>query len=305
LRGRFGLSPEVLDVDRLIQIQPIKYTNDADFKYVSFRTCAADLSNPRLASPLSSRVIMPSVKQPDELSTELDLYKTDSETTIQNIVVRSVIQGVPFIGSSIMEIFNGLAQRRAQERLNDVFDEMKNRLDSVGHEKLDREFFKSEEFQTLLFLLIERLHTTHDTEKLKMFGNALANSGNTDFKNDPREDYIRILRDLGLKDMLVLDDFRLKGWTPHIHRIDYSADVLVSLARLHGMGLVIGNLKHKTLDRVGSSRSESAQIISDMITQPPKMQYSLSTFGDRFLRFVLPQSSPPGQSSAEDVIGPE
>jgi hypothetical protein len=205
------------------------------------------------------------VKLPDELRAELDFYKKDSETTIQNIVLRSAVQGVPFIGSSIMEIFNGLAQRRAQERLNDMFDEVKKRLDSVGDEKIDREFFKSEEFQTLLFLLLERLHTTHDSEKLKMFGNALANSGNVDFKDDAREDYIRVLRDLSLKDLLILNDFRLKGWTPHIHQIDYSANVLVSLARLHGMGLVIGNLKEKALNRIGNSRTENAQVISDMI----------------------------------------
>lgn len=234
---------------------------------------------------------MACVELPDELSAELDLYKKDSETTIQNIVLRSAVQGVPFIGSSIMEIFNGLAQRRAQERLNDMFDEVKKRLDSVGDEKIDREFFRSEEFQTLLFLLLERLHTTHDSEKLKMFGNALANSGNVDFKDDAREDYIRVLRDLSLKDLLILNDFRLKGWTPHIHQIDYSADVLVSLARLHGMGLVIGNLKQKALNRIGNSRTENAQVVSDMITQPPKMQYSLSTFGERFLRFVLPDNS--------------
>jgi hypothetical protein len=225
------------------------------------------------------------------MSAKLDLFKKDSETTIQNIVLRSVVQGVPFIGSSIMEVFNGLAQRRAQERLNDMFDEVKKRLDSVGDEKIDREFFKSEEFQTLLFLLLERLHTTHDSEKLRMFGNALANSGNVDFKDDDREDYIRVLRDLSLKDLLILNDFRLKGWTPHIHQIDYSADVLVSLARLHGMGLVNGNLKEKALDRIGNSRTENVQVISDMITQPPKMQYSVSTFGERFLRFVLPDSS--------------
>lgn len=205
------------------------------------------------------------MKLPDELRAELDFYKKDSETTIQNIVLRSAVQGVPFIGSSIMEIFNGLAQRRAQERLNDMFDEVKKRLDSVGDEKIDREFFKSEEFQTLLFLLLERLHTTHDSEKLKMFGNALANSGNVDFKDDAREDYIRVLRDLSLKDLLILNDFRLKGWTPHIHQIDYSANVLVSLARLHGMGLVIGNLKEKALNRIGNSRTENAQVISDMI----------------------------------------
>jgi hypothetical protein len=39
------------------------------------------------------------------------------------------------------------------------------RFDSIGDKKIDREFFKSEEFQIMLFLLLERLHTTHDRER--------------------------------------------------------------------------------------------------------------------------------------------
>jgi hypothetical protein len=233
------------------------------------------------------------VSLPDELNTELEQYKQDSETSIQHITMRSIIAGVPYVGSSILEIFNGLAQRRQQERLNDVFDALKNRLHELGEEKIDREFFKSEEFQTLLFLLLERLHTTHDAEKLRMFGSALANAGGLDFNDDAKEDYIRILRDLSFKDLSILNDFRLRGWTPYIQQIEYSSDVLVSLSRLQGMGLVIGNLKQKAVNRVGNSRTENAQIISDMITQPPKMQYSLSTFGERFLRFVQPDGSSP------------
>lgn len=64
---------------------------------------------------------------------------------------------------------------------------MKNRLNLLGEEKVDNDYFRSEEFQSLLFLLIEKLHTTHDAEKLRMFGNALGNAANVDFKSDDKE----------------------------------------------------------------------------------------------------------------------
>jgi hypothetical protein len=134
------------------------------------------------------------VSLPDELSTEIDQYKEDSGAAVQEIALRSMLAGVPWLGSSILEMLNGLAQRRQQERLNDVFDALKNRLQELGKEKIDRGFFKSEEFQTLLFLVIERLHTTHDRTKLAMCGIALANSANTDFKEDHRELFVRALR---------------------------------------------------------------------------------------------------------------
>ena len=53
----------------------------------------------------------------------------------------------------------------------------------------------------MLFLLLERLHATHDAAKLKMFGSALGNSANPDFRTDDKESYIRVLRDLSLADL--------------------------------------------------------------------------------------------------------
>jgi hypothetical protein len=50
-------------------------------------------------------------------------------------------------------------------------------------------------------LTLEHLHTTHDKEKLKMFGGAPANCGDVDFKSDDKEAYIHILRDFSAKDL--------------------------------------------------------------------------------------------------------
>jgi hypothetical protein len=154
----------------------------------------------------------------------------------------------------------------------------------------DKKYYDSEEFQSLIGLVIEKLDTTHDEEKLRMFGDALANSGSTEFQADDKEEYVRTLRDLSSRDLRVLNDDRLKGWLPHIPHvtIEYDADVLSSLSRLAGMGLVIENLKVKTpsAGTTGSARMDAERILKELLTMPPKRTYSLSPFGTRFLEFI-------------------
>jgi hypothetical protein len=224
------------------------------------------------------------MKSPDELAVEIKSYKDDAEISIQKIAMRSTVAAIPFAGGAMLEIFDGLAQRRMQDRLNAVFDEMKNRLDQLGEEKIDQEFFRSEEFQTLLFLLLERLHTTQEKERLRVFGDALANSSSSDFRSDDKEQYVRVLRELSLSDLNVLRNKLLKGWTPHIaDAVNYPADVMVSLARLQGMGLVLDRLSAESAT-VGAL--DLQMLMQNLVTQPPKKIFYLSVFGERFLKFI-------------------
>ncbi len=219
------------------------------------------------------------MKRPDELIVELDQYRKDSDTPIQEITLRSAIAGVPLVGSSILELFNGLAQRRQQERLNQVFDAVKNRLHELGEEKIDRQFFNSEEFQTLLFLIIERLHTTGDAEKLRMFGSALANSGSPSFESDDKELLIRAFRDLAVNDIAVLNDYRVKGWTPYTHDIRYDTHVLSSLSRLEALALVAQQIRINVADIDSDAQRSLGQI-------KPTRTFSITTFGERLLEFI-------------------
>jgi hypothetical protein len=229
---------------------------------------------------------LPGMSLPVELSIELTNYKNDSETAIQEIATRSVVSAIPYAGSAMIELFNGLAQRRTQERLNGVFDQIKSRLDNLGEEKVDQGFFHSEEFQTLLFLLLEKLHTTHEKERLRMFGNALANSGRRDFQADDKEQYIRVLRELSLTDLNILNDGRLYGWAPQIQPIDSEPEVMVSLSRLHGMGLVLDKLHAKGTQPVGSGPMAGRIALENLLTQPPKKVFYRSEFGEKFLSFI-------------------
>ena len=171
---------------------------------------------------------------------------------------------------------------------------MKDSLDRIEEEKIDRGFYDSEEFQSLLLLLIEKLQTTHDRDKLKSFANALANCGNVDFHSDDKEQYVRVLRDLSVSDLKILNDGRLKGWLSETHVIVYAPEVISSLSRLQGMGLVTEKFTTKEVaeGRTGSERLDARNALSALLTQPPRKNFHLSEFGERFLRFISNEANP-------------
>jgi hypothetical protein len=185
------------------------------------------------------------------------------------------------------------ASGRFERRFLRVAEELNAQQKRIEQKIPDKSYYESEEFQTLIGLVIERLHTTHDANKLRMFGDALANCGSGEFQSDDKEEYIRTLRDLSAKDLRILSDPKLTGWTPHIANIEYDAEVLSSLSRLAGLGLVTEHLKVKSpsAGTTGSERLDAANVMRELLTTPPKRTYSLSPQGTRFLNFIASGST--------------
>jgi hypothetical protein len=180
-----------------------------------------------------------------------------------------LLGGVAEILSSLLKTSPARFQRRFVTVLEEFSAQMKRIEDKIP----DRRYYLSEEFQSWLRLVIEKLHATRDEAKLRAFGDALANSGSGEFPDEEeKEEFIHILRDMSIRDLRILKDKRLTGWTPHINPIEYDVEVLRSLSRLTGMGLVLENLQ-------GGPMFMGA-------TPPPKRAYAVSPFGDRFLKFI-------------------
>jgi hypothetical protein len=203
--------------------------------------------------------------------------------------------------SQIMVSLITSSSGRSEKRFLRVAEALNEQYKQIEEKIPDATYYESEEFQTLMGLVIERLHTTCDDEKLKMFGNALANSGSSEFQTDHREDFIRILRDLGTADLDELKTFappspsRFGGELDANQRFqmchsrqDLAGESLSRTTRLIGLGLVNENLSMKEF--TGSveyhSASEARRAISDYLKQPPKRSYRLSPFGWRFLQFI-------------------
>jgi hypothetical protein len=207
-------------------------------------------------------------------------------------------------------------------RVNEMFEHFTNRIREVGEDKVDREWFRSEEFQTLLFEAFHQLHVTHDREKIEMLGVGLANSGAPGFKEDERKElFIRFVRDLTrqhLKVLLELAPAQLPmpasprqpgaqpldedtahsltwNWRPTLSPRD---DDLLALQMLHAYGLVEEKLKSSikqprlsTTSSVSQAREALSQFIKNVENAKVERSFRLSPLGDEFLKFTgLPRN---------------
>src|ERR1019366_7278034 len=119
--------------------------------------------------------------------------------------VAGVLSLIPGVGAAVTELMTELAVQRTNNRVKEMFDYFTNRIRDIGEEKVSREWFRSEEFQTLLYEAVQQLHVTHDREKIEMLGVALANSGAAGFKDEERKDmFIRFVRELTLQHIKIL-----------------------------------------------------------------------------------------------------
>jgi hypothetical protein len=271
----------------------------------------------------------------------LDIAK-DAGRTLQTTFATAAAAGavafaeathnIPFgVGAALLTLVGELAGRRINSRLNDVVEHFTNRLRELGEEKIDREWFTSEEFQTLLFDALRQLQVTHDSAKLKMLGVGLANSGADGFKEEERKDlFIRFVRELtsqhvGVLLKLLPETFPLsktvvrserptstEEWE---HRLAWSRrptltpsndDDLFAVQMLHAYGLVEEEIKSSikephfsNISSAGQAREALKQFIKNVENAEVERSFRLSALGHDFVNFtgLREPTTPPAESS--------
>jgi hypothetical protein len=229
-----------------------------------------------------------------EKSTLAAEIRDESERTVQQMLVKSGMAGaislIPLgVGSAITEMLTQLALRRTNERMGEMFDQMAKQIRELGQERIDREWFHSEEFQTLLFEALHQLYVTQDKQKIEMLGKALANSGAKDFKEEcEKELFVQLVRDLTPQHIALLR--QLSRRFPEV--LGQGTDLL-TLQTLAANGLVEERLKTVAAREpslsTNPSQSEIDRAIKDFIKQlqkPPLRYFRLSDVGMKFLKFV-------------------
>jgi hypothetical protein len=149
----------------------------------------------------------------DKLERTLDRLATSAESDVGGEVIKIAIKMIPLgVGTAIDKLMSGIGQRRLVARIVEVFNEIKSQLDDANDAHVRKEYFSSEEFQTLLALTLQEIQTTHDGKKLEMLASALCNSGRIDFQSEGRKElFVRVLRSLSPEHIKVLH-----GLTPTI-----------------------------------------------------------------------------------------
>jgi hypothetical protein len=241
----------------------------------------------------------------DKLQKVLDNLSEESHFDASKEVLNVVIASIPHAGSAIASLSAGRAKRRILERATEVFRAMKERLEQLGESKIDKSFFESEEFQTLLALALEQIQTAHDKAKLKMLACGLANGGVQEFSCDNRKElFIRILRDLSPNHVRVL-----AGLLPPARSLNAGPDLwpvshephgedLAILQNLASHGLVEDFLKsgRTTISglRYGSqwTESEAVRAVNEALKAAPSRSFRISKFGLDFLKYLGVSGAP-------------
>ena len=241
----------------------------------------------------------------DKLEKVLDTLATESRLSVGEEIISATIAAIPYAGSPITSLMAGHAKRRVIQRAVEMFGAMKERLETIDESKVDKGFFESDEFQTLLALALQQLQTTRDEAKLQMLACGLANAGVLEFSADARKElFIRILRDLSPNHVKILRAllpstkklvFGPQSW-PAIH--EPKGEQLAILQGLAANGLVEEFLKSemKVSGPRFSSRwtqSDAERALKKAFNAAPSRHFRMSKFGADFLNYL-------GQAPASD-----
>lgn len=212
-------------------------------------------------------------------------------------VAATVLAKFPFFSQIVTTLIVGSATR-FEERFLKLAEALEQQQRRIEDKIPDAAYYASPEFHSLLILILERLHSTHQDEKLRTFGEALANSGSEDFVTDDKEQYIRTLRDMSLEDIHTLRKVEEFNKLPsHLRGLGILKQENPSLARLASLGLVHESTKLRdfnlSIPSVPTSRQSPesyargiADAFKKYFEKAPLQTCKLSGFGQRFLRFI-------------------
>lgn len=211
------------------------------------------------------------------------------------------LSALPFVSQILTSLLTA-SPRRFEQRFVSVMEALAKQQKRIEEKIPNLSYYQSEEFHALSTLILEKLHSTHQQEKLKAFGEALANSGTGEFVADDKEPYIRTLRDLSLEDLQTLRSMGEISRRPSPFgsgRVQKGDNA--SFARLASLGLLQESTVLKEFDlrvpvvpRSSQTPENYAQGMVNAFKQYFKnatnTTYRLSSFGHRFLSFIASKS---------------
>lgn len=241
----------------------------------------------------------------------VEQYAKEALVTGQDVALDAAINAVPVVGSSIAALFSGLARRRVRERLITVLELMTAEIASVEEDSVRKEFFDSEEFQTLFSMVLEQLQTTHDRAKLKLLAMSLAHSGLKGFSEENRKElFVRAIRDLTqthiefLADLLPDYSAMPPEWgedfifRQRAAKANYMGTSLMLIQHLLALGFVEELLKEKNISKINTSHianwtvSQVNGMLAEFVQKPHDRQFRISELGRDFLKFLGINSRP-------------
>lgn len=134
---------------------------------------------------------------------------TNIENTVvrysENTAMRTAINLIPGIGSTIDLIFSSGGQSIWKKRMDDTISDLKEEMLTIDATKIDKKFLDSEEFYDYLMQVFDRCTRTRHMEKRKLYCKIFAQSVSIENMEErsSTEDFIGFIDELSLNDLRV------------------------------------------------------------------------------------------------------
>ncbi|QXP70243.1 hypothetical protein H0I29_16750 [Polaribacter sp. R2A056_3_33] len=130
-----------------------------------------------------------------------------SEAYTHDIAQRALISNIPFIGSSIDNVFTGKASSYYKSRIETFIEYAYEEFDSIEENKINKDFLETPEFFDLIISLIENSVKTRHVERVKLFSKLLKSKISKDFSSQfEADDFTYIISELIPRDILIIKE---------------------------------------------------------------------------------------------------
>jgi len=133
-----------------------------------------------------------------------DKLKPAIEKYSENALLRASISAIPFIGSPLDVFLATKTQKIVNDRIMNLFNELKEEMSTLESKIVDKDYIDSEEFFDLFIKTIEMTAKTRSKEKVKLYAKLL--KGATKFQDRKKyspEEYLQVLSELTMKELEV------------------------------------------------------------------------------------------------------
>lgn len=241
----------------------------------------------------------------DELLQLSKVVMDDAPSTaesIRDVLIKCVAStALPFgIGAAVAGLVTDAADRRWKKNINHLMQMFAERLVAVQSAIESPDYYRAEEFQSLLFEAVDQERTNRYEGKRKMLARGLANSGTRPFVADTlKETYFRVLRDLTPTDISALRKLLEPTNKQHmglylkettLQRVVRASSVTPVIYRLQGLGLVSMFQQMPSPNMNGirniTDISRLTNFIRDALQAEPQIVMQITNFGFEFLKFL-------------------
>jgi hypothetical protein len=120
-------------------------------------------------------------------------------------VIRSLINGIPYVGGSLDLLLSSSGQNFVIRRIEKLISELNEQIGQLNESKINHDFLETEEGFDLMIKAFNSASRTRQNEKLKLYAKIIkgALTEGKEYQEEEPELYLQIIEELSVKELRV------------------------------------------------------------------------------------------------------